>query len=306
MTEHFISVENPHCGNTFIKIYPQLIITAYKHGYGGPIRIYSVARNMDKNGAGFIRKSTLIQHLEDCVIKPKSIQRWLERAIELRFFRQTINEKFNEEIVYYCSPDKVSIIIGAKRLGNPVIVNEINFLGIGWHKYVWLAYLATKEGGLYSKKRKATETGIHPRTQETYEVELNINKIRNDVEIGKGGEKEAEELRNGTGGYYYSKNGRLLQRLPDIITLPNNNDAMVWKGGRVRKYQNRINLSFKSEREQGMKLRLFYNSEKRAYEAIKKGISKGHLTTGDIVTYYVLLKNESNQNRWKLCQYLVP
>lgn len=248
-----------------VKIWPVVGLAAIQAYTGGAWRAWSLARHLDKSGAGKVARAELLAFLVGLGVNERTRRRWIEQALELELFREYRG-------TYYL----VSLENACTRLGNmgtvgkPALVSAEALASKGWRSRVWSAYLATLGERPISQARKAEITGIDPRTQRNYQASVPGFAISNYADRGRANSGLLGGLRDVCGmTVFVSKRGRLIQRLPDGRHVPRSVSRPCPKG-RSRKAQKAVNVSFFVEREPCGAFRLFHDNHKGIAGALHK------------------------------------
>ncbi|MCP4408694.1 MAG: hypothetical protein GY807_13195 [Gammaproteobacteria bacterium] len=204
--------------------------------------------------------------------------------------------------LYLVNLARAAALLGCEKVGNPAVVSAKALVRRGWHEHVWAAYLVTVSGPV-SQKTKAEITGITPRTQRNYQVD--IGEARQNYAALPLKADKAEGARAATGKQIFiNSGGRAVQRLPDIRTVPAFISSTLNKG-RTRKAQRQLNhLNSLVTCEAGVRFgdlevkRLFYDTPKAAAAVRKR---EPDSTCDKFYPEYC----GPNANRWVLVPALV-
>jgi hypothetical protein len=221
--------------------------------------------------------------------------------------------------------------LGAETIGKPAEIKAIHLVregvkkknGVspeaGWRSYVWAAYLSTlqtrkdyylvKVGGekkfvtkkikfrLVSQNTRKDETGISPRVQRYWERYLALKKKRNFAVWNIPNDRKTGFLEFG-GKYFQDSYGRILQRLPNQIIVPET-VALRAPRGSSRKAQGLLcKFSSLSRWENNVEnQRLFFETVDDAGEALFR-YRRADFTPEQIGETFVLASSRWEVNLW--------
>lgn len=201
----------------------------------------------------------------DLGIDTRSRRRWLEQAVEIGLIHE------HKEYYYITGLARAALILGCNYLGNAATVEVEALVRKGWRAYLWSAYLVTLNNRLVSQEKKAELTGVRTRTQRNYQASVPGTARQNYVDRGQAIAGKSKYMNEECGIHTFENRRRVVQRLPDIRTVPLDVSKQA-KRGRSRKAQKKVNSSLLNERG-SRPIKLFCetrHSLKRALKAVEK------------------------------------
>lgn len=272
------------------KLWPMLAISGWKSNRGGAIRLWFMARAIDHNGRGWVEASELREYAGALGVKRRTLYQWQGEALRVGFIRKA-GSRF-----YMIGLGRAAALLKC-RVGRPILINGKALARHGWRSHVWAGYLATVGQRPISQRVKKRLTGVTARTQVNYQRDFTSIKRSNYASRGKGSQLDAAAWRDIHGLAIFEKNGRLIQRLPDVRTVPMNT-AQVCHPGRSRKAQRQVN-SLYLEREQGNVVRLFHTYQDKA-ESTRRKMAHDDIPPWNIPELFMLSKVAANYNVWQV------
>lgn len=249
--------------NTTIKLWPVAILAAINNKRHGAARIWVLARALDSQGSGKVKRSDLWDFCADLSIGERKRRRWLRDAINFGLLRE------HDDFYYLAGLAPGALALGCQQIGKPATLAASELVRSGWRAHVWSAYLATLNGRPMSQEAKQAVTGIDPRTQRNYQAALPGEARRNYAETDLPGDHAEGLQEHSRESAFVGRNGRVIYRLPDQRMVPEF-IAQAQPKGRSRKAQKLINLSFSEKRDPGFVMRLFHETHRGVEAAIRK------------------------------------
>lgn len=252
-----------------IKIWSMVILSADKGNNAGAARIWFVARALDPDGSGKVRRDRLYEYLDHLGVNPRTRRRWVAAALDLGLFRE--NKYKDGGLVYLmASLGRGASILGCRQMGRPAKVTGFHLVDKGWKAHVWSGFLVTLHERPISQEKRAEITGVDPRTQRNYQSEIPGHAIQNYSRISVKSE-DIQGVNECTDKHVFEdENGQVIQRLPDIRIVP----LFVARSspkGRSRKAQRTLNDSLSIGRQvQSASVRLFCETPKELKAILRR------------------------------------
>ena len=253
-----------------VKIWPVVMLTAIHNKRGGAARLWFLAKALDQDGSGKVCRDALFAHLDGLRVKGRKRRRWLKAAQETGLLRKVVYRN-GRNFYHLASWGRGAGALGCSQIGKPASVLEKSLVSSGWRALVWAGYLATLEGRIISQETKYKITGVDPRTQRNYQAALPVKRMQNysNTDLPAAGDIQEKHL------FFNKRTNKVVQRLPDIITVPSEVARSLPKG-RSRKAQGELNsrmlgesLSYSAAGNNDSVMRLFHETRKGAESAIK-------------------------------------
>lgn len=277
-----------------IKIWPLIVFAADKQRLGGAIRLFFIARMIDKRGSGKVAKAELLSWLQYLKVGDRKRRRWLAQAKAQGLIIEV------DDFYYLVSLAKAALAVECNQVGRPAKIAVYSFVGNGWRAHVWASYLSTLRGRPMSQATKETLTGVSVRTQRNYQAALPGQKRRNYTKTKHRGDRLTMFKEHGRGACFVGRDGTIIFRLPDIRNVPGFIASPTPKG-RSKKAQRIVNAtSFQVERgnTDANLFRLFY--EQNAHKAAEHIARKSGLAPWDLPgEVYQLEKVYKDSNLWQ-------
>ena len=236
-----------------LKIWPEVILKSLQSGHSGGMRLYFLARMLDRPGRGVIDLDELFNFTRGLGIGERKRQRWLKDAVEIGLFVQHTQKR---SLYFLAGLAGAALAIGADRVGLPAEISAGDFISPGWRSIVWAAYLTAfvkdptnDHPDIFfrpiSQASKREITGVSERTQYNYQRTIPGGKaIKNFADRGRARPGLAQGMKDELGLVIFEHKGRIIQRLPDSRVIPEN-VASHLNIGRSRKAQSRLNALYK-------------------------------------------------------------
>lgn len=257
---------NEQLGGT-LTVYSGIAFAAYKVQNGsGAWRAWAIARSLDKPGSGKVKRAELVSYLRWLGEPTRSVQRWLESAINLGLLQEN-----NKGDLHMVNPARAAMCFGAESIGKPATISAKALVCKGWKAHVWAAYLVTLSNPI-SQARKEQLTGVSERTQRNWQKGIGWAE-KNYVDHGVK-PSHVTGLREERGlACFVGRGGHLIQRLPDTRRVPMF-QAMPGRRGRLRKMQKLLNQSSSLEGRgaDSEALKLFCTTSKGVEQAKRQAV----------------------------------
>ena len=261
------------------KINPELANQAKSQNKGGAYRVWMLARWLDPQGSGTVKKILLRSALTDFGVEKRTGQRWIKAAIETGF----ISTRKELDYYRYQSPDKIARILNVRSLGRPVLLEDPKeIFKTDWGILIFDCQIASGEKGSttgFTASRATIKeiSGVAERTQRSY-IKKGKTRAKRNVSIIK---KDASERYHDIGGKIQLWGSWLVRIDPSTHTSP----YSVGARGRIKK-QNRILANLVNSVGQG-------RIEKRYYHSWKSAIKQGR-------EVLLFRKNYRDTNYWQV------
>ncbi len=275
-----------------VKIWPVVGLVAINGNSGGAWRLWALCHALDSQGSGRALISDLLGWLAELGVGDRKRRRWIRAALELGLIRA------GGDYYYLAGLAGGAVALGCMQIGAPAKVAAVDLLRSGWRAVVWGAYIATLHGRPISQDKKYELTGVDPRTQRNYQASVPGGHRRNYARTNTPGDHCAGLKDNGRPGAFVGRDGKIVDRLPDIRTTPGS-VAQLANRDRSRKAQKKINFLFIVEREQDQILRLFHDTAKGVKAALRR-IARADLSPSESPgEVYELIRAGRSVNLWR-------
>ena len=249
-----------------VKIWPMVGLAAIRSNKAGAWRVWHLARALDPQGSGKVKRSALWAFIAHLGVVERTRRRWIRAAIDLGIFR--LDEK--SDSYYLKRNEDVSPLMGARKVGSPVLIEAKGIVVRGWRKNVWAAFEALHNGKQISQVTKEQVTGVPERTQRHYRRQSILGVRRNYGQTNLSGDHLVGLRENGRETAFTGNDGFLYYRLPDTTEVPSTIAAPCRSKGRSRKVQKRINTLLLVEQGSDQVMRQFFNTPKGIKSAIRR------------------------------------
>lgn len=276
-----------------LKTWPVVIMAADQKKAGGAIRLYFIARMIDRRGSGKVDKAELWGWLKYFRVGDRKRRRWIAQAKAYGLLSETDN------YYYLLSLGRAALAVGCDRVGRPAKISGLAMVSSGWRAHVWAAYLSTLHGRPVSQQTKERLTGVSERTQRNYQAALPGEKRGNYAVTKHKGDRLTMFREYGRGAAFVGRDGKIIFKLPDTRNVPGF-IATAAPRGRSRKAQKMINqTSFYVERgNHDSHFRLFY--DKNADRAARRIANNSDLPPWELPReVFEFTKAHKFNNTWR-------
>jgi len=259
-----------------IKIYPLIGLAAKRNRAGGSFRLWVVARHLDQpEGSGKVRIKDLKEYLEIMGVNPRTYRRWIHNAVAIGIFEQDLSGRFYR----YKSPARTAIILGAKTIVTPVVIQDpVRLFEAGWIGVVWAGFLESlNRDRPVSRAVLEKMSGVPETTQRYYEriagdmikvfPSFNVIGPIREKDPEKRGEQVQHLRRSQEDDSYRIMGNMLVQQLPNVYTASGINRS---NPGRSRKEREVLSHLFSGQQVKDEIPRLYYNSRRASERAAKR------------------------------------
>lgn len=189
-----------------IKIYNALAgLSSVKKYAGGAWRLFTLAKNLDVAGSGRVAKNELVSACLDFGVSRKSVNRWLNRAVQLGLLSP------HKDCLEIISVDNCARILSAEGIARAVILEKPKLLfEEGWRGVVWAGFLKSLDREDKPTARETLEclSGISVREQRILESKIDLITVFQNVSEWN----EVSEFKNFDSDKFYVKGGKLYER----------------------------------------------------------------------------------------------
>ena len=285
-----------------VKTWPMLAFAAKKSKHTGGYRIWTLARALDPDGAGKVKRSELMDYLDHLGIYPRKRRRWIGDATTCGLIHEA------GEYYYYSSLPKAAYFLGGERIGYAASIKAANLVQRNWSAKVWRGHLATLHGRPMSQEKKAEITGVSPKVQRNWQNGRSwetksgktTNKPIGGIERRKNYAKtyikpaQVQGVRDEFGWNVFIGKSGIRQRLPDLYVI-SPKVSKTYGVSRSKKSQKYLNslccLAQRSESD----FRLFHEAEEHIVKTQKRATKLG-LADRDL---FLLEAVRDDRNVWK-------
>jgi hypothetical protein len=296
-----------------VKTWPIMGLRADQSNAGGPWRIWTLARTLDRKGSGAILRDDLQAYCTKLGLPRGTFRRWLAEARKLGII--TEREYFTgSKRLILAGADRAAELLGCPHVGGKRAAIPVNYLiGEGWKAYIWAGYIATLRERPASRETMRKMTGVPERTQQEYERQAGIVQLANYAHDEAWGAEHLAGIRENERPHAFTWHDRetdkkiIVWRTPDTRIAPA--DVSCASKGRTRKVNKKLNhvSSFCMERASTRQVfRLFHDDPKSVKATIRK-ISKADLPPwkigqedGPPAELYELKPGGKNCQQWRV------
>ncbi len=136
-----------------------MLVDAWGHRKAsGALRLYVLARTLDRAGSGVVDPKELHQAAQALRVRPRTFAAWKSDALRLGIF-----EVLNEWTLRVVSQDRVFKLLNCQNVDKTTVIIPLNFLfRKGWRARVWAAYLKANhhDTNLISQQKLQELTGV--------------------------------------------------------------------------------------------------------------------------------------------------
>lgn len=257
-----------------IKIWPTLLLAATKDNrrgdgdshHSGAARLWFIARQLDRKGAGWIYKADLWAVLAGLEVGDRKRRRWIADALDLGLL---VKSKI-KGVYTLAGLARGAILLGCNKAETPAIIPIGDLVQPGWKARCWAAYLATTRNRPISQNVKESITGISPRTQRNLQAAApGITARKNYAQTQLRGDHLTGLQEHGRPGAFVGAGNRVVFRLPDAHYVPAFYAQLAHRG-RSRKAQKIINHLSTEGQVKGNFLKLFHERLNSARAVLRK------------------------------------
>jgi len=199
-----------------IKVHASILIHADVNGLPlGGYHGWSMAKDWEQGGAGYIPAKEFKQYLKELGIAKSTYSRWIKEAYEIGLF-----QKAGKGLIKLASWEKAGKLAGCPKLEQPALIDLDKFINAGWMDFVWAGFLKNHEGIIARATLKALSGGVPERTQRYRERRAGVENQANYASFGKVKDypEQAVSLYGEPG--HYQQAGEIRRRLPNSRTVP--------------------------------------------------------------------------------------
>jgi hypothetical protein len=224
-----------------IRIFPGMAVAAFSgSGAGRAWRCWTLARDIDKPGAGLVMRSELLARFEQLGVSSRQVNRFISDAKRTGLISKVIHRGSSEGYLL-AGAVQAARLLHCRHVGSrPVKVSIRGLFAPGWHNLAWCAFLSIFDGPI-SREKLRELTGIPERTQYKLERENGLVDYRKNYAVSKLPADHTQGIRKIHRGAFAYK-GRVAWRLPDKRTV-SMLVAVPGSRGRVRKINRELNTS---------------------------------------------------------------
>lgn len=221
-----------------IKVHASILIHADVNGLPlGGYHGWSMAKDWDRGGTGYIPAKGFKQHLKSLGIPKSTYSRRIKEAYQLGLF-----QKADKGLIKLASWNEARKLAGCPKLEQPALIDLDKFINAGWMDFVWTGFINNHSGIIARATLKALSGGVPERTQRYRERRAGVINHKNYASFGK--VKDNPELAVQVYGEpgYYQQAGEVRRRLPNSRTVPE--CVQKAKKGRIKKINKALGESF--------------------------------------------------------------
>lgn len=207
-----------------MKIIPELIFKASANNKPvNAYRVYFIAKDYDR-GNGFIPAKAFRRYMASLGIARPTLYRWLSQAFELGLM------DYQGGVYSLVSWERAAALAGVEKIQRAVNIDLNRFIAKGWLAVVWGAFRKHFEGRLIARSSLERLTGVPARTQREYESKIEVKKKANIANFGDPSRDPENALFIDHKRGVYGKAGMTRGRLPDKVTVIEENIELANKG----------------------------------------------------------------------------
>lgn len=229
-----------------VTFYAEMGIEAARRfsGVGGGWRLYVIAKSLDTNGRGMVKRDELESFILELGIDKRTFYRWIDQArrYDLVIDVQSVS---GDWMLRLPNAGKAAASLGCQRLSRKVALPITALIGKGWKARVNGAFMAMFNGKPIARETIQKNYNIPQSTQRYRDASAKVTRIKNIAELGEvENSRETIELlqaakREGLYHGEYVKGGKLYRRLPNTYQFTT---ALRGGRGRARKANKIINM----------------------------------------------------------------
>lgn len=171
--------ETPTCFPEVVKFNPLVGLKSFRtSGAGGAWRLLVLAKALEENGTGKIRREALHDYASSLGVQEKTFARWITAARNFDLVSD-VQSKSGEWMLILSGNERVASIMGCERKGKAVSMSAKLLVGKKWRAYVFGGFENTFNGRLITRKKQAELSGIPESTQRKFDKEAGVERKKN-------------------------------------------------------------------------------------------------------------------------------
>lgn len=244
-----------------VKIWPLILVAAKRQGSGGSVRLFSIAKHLDKPGRGAVLVDDLRRFCSEIGVHDRTFRRWLNQAFVMEIFR-LVMQRDGRRKVRMVSWTRCAVAVGRGHVGpRPAELPVKSLVSKGWFAHVWAATLAAFSP-IMSRDKLRELTAVPNRTQRALEVEAGVGNRSNYAQSvipndRLSGVREFED--EGIPFHAFPGRDGLLWRLPNSRSTAGVAERAA--RGRTRKINKQLNHLSRMGQVQDEVVRIFHETE---------------------------------------------
>jgi len=153
-----------------------------------------------------------------------TLYRWLSQAFDLGLM------EYRGGVYGLVAWERAAALAGVEKFQRYVNIDLDRFINKGWLAVVWGAYRKHFEGRLIARSTLEKMTGVPARTQREYESQINVKKKANFANYGDPSKDPNNAMAIDNKRGIYGRAGMTRGRLPDKVTVQDENIELANKG----------------------------------------------------------------------------
>jgi len=215
----------------YVSFYAEMGVQAArrKSYIGGGWRLYAIAKSLDENGTGRIKRDDLEKFMSSLGVPVTTYKRWLKQARNYSLLSD-IQSQTGEWFFILPNAGAAADAMGLERIGRKVAIYARDLIGNGWKARVWGAYEAIHNGRPIAREKMQKIINVPVSTQRYRDNAAGVERTRNycKSEIKADMLTSLKDYSNHK-GVYVGGDGFIYWRLPNSYQV-----SFAMRGGRGR------------------------------------------------------------------------